>query len=150
MELHHLMREKTDEQYQLSELLERFPYYVIVVNAGDFTILAVNPGYALLLGKHDVIGQPLTEFFSGDDLDALMEVLQEAVKEGKPITTPPMAVRAVEYGENAQDLYIHSVIPIQPPHGKTERLFIYTEKAERRRGREGQLFTASYSAFRIS
>ena len=128
MELHHLMRENTDEQYQLSELLERFPYYVIVVNARDFTILAVNPGYALLLGKHDVIGQPLTEFFSGDDLDALMGVLKEAVKEGRPITTPPMAVRAVEYGENAHDLYIHSVIPIHPPQGKIERLFIYTEK----------------------
>jgi two-component system, chemotaxis family, CheB/CheR fusion protein len=128
IELHHLIRADTEEQYRLSELLERFPYYVIVVNAKDFTILAVNPGYALLLGKRDVIGQPLTEFFNGDDLDALMEVLKEAAKEGKPITTPPMAVRAVEYGDHTGNLYIHSVIPIHLPHGKTERLFIYTEK----------------------
>jgi two-component system, chemotaxis family, CheB/CheR fusion protein len=128
IELHHLMRENSEEQYQLSELLERFPYYVIVVNAHDFTVLAVNPGYALLLGKREVIGQPLTEFFSGDDLDTLIGVLKEAAKDGKPITTPPMAVRAVEYGKHAEDLYIHSVIPILPPHGKTERLFIYTEK----------------------
>ena len=128
LELHHLMREKGEEQSQLSELLERFPYYVIVVNANDFTILAVNPGYALLLGKREVLGQPLTEFFSGDDLGALMEVLKEAVKEGKPITTPPMAVRAIEYGNHTEDRYVHSVVPILHPHGKTERLFIYTEK----------------------
>ena len=129
IELHHLMRENSEEQYQLSELLERFPYYVVVVNARDLTILAVNPGYALLLGKREVIGQPLTEFFSGDDLEALLEVLTEATKEGKPITTGPMAVRAIEYGDNAEEMYIHSVVPIQLPHGKTERLFIYTEKA---------------------
>jgi two-component system, chemotaxis family, CheB/CheR fusion protein len=128
IELHHLMREKGEEQYQLSELLERFPYYVIVVNAHDFTILAINPGYALLLGKRNVIGRPLTEFFSGDDLDALIAVLKEAAQDGKPITTPPMAVRAFEYGDQVEDRYIHSVIPILHPHGRTERLFIYTEK----------------------
>src|SRR5687767_142220 len=128
IELHHLMQENNEEQYQLSELLERFPYYVVVVNARDLTILAVNPGYALWLGKRDVIGQPLTDFFSGTDLEALMDVLTEATKEGKPMTTGPMAVRAVEYGDHAGDLYIHSVVPIQPPHGKIERLFIYTEK----------------------
>ena len=81
-----------------------------------------------MLGKHNVIGQPLTEFFSGDDLDALMEILKEAAKDGKPITTPPMAVRAIEYGDRTEDPYIHSVVPILQPHGKTERLFIYTEK----------------------
>ena len=128
IELHHLMRENTEEQYHLSELLERFPYYVMVVDAKNFTILAVNPGYALLLGKRNVIGQPLTEFFSGDDLDTLMGVLNEAAKDGKPITTPAMAVRPVESGEQVENQYVHSVIPILPPHGKTERLFIYTEK----------------------
>ncbi len=128
IELHHLMREKSEEQFHLSELLERFPYYVIVVEARNLTVLAVNPGYALLLGKRNVIGQPLTEFFSGDDLDSLIEVLKKAAKEGKPITTPPMAVRAADYGYHAEDFYIHSVIPILPPQGKTERLFIYSEK----------------------
>jgi two-component system CheB/CheR fusion protein len=128
VELHHLTREKSEEQYHLSELLERFPYYVIVLNARDLTILAVNPGYALLLGKRDVIGQPISEFFSGKDLDKLMELLQDVAKDGKPVTTAPMAVRAIDYG-NSEDLYIHSVVPIHPPNGKTERLFIYTEKA---------------------
>jgi myosin heavy subunit len=43
IELHHLTQERSAEQLRLSELLERFPYYVMVVSASDFTIQAVNP-----------------------------------------------------------------------------------------------------------
>ncbi len=130
IELHHLTRENSEEQFHLSELLERFPYYVMVVSAADLRILAVNPGYALLLGKRNVIGEPIGEFFSGEDLDRLIEVLGEVVQHGKPITTPPMAVRAADDGALSGDLYIHSVIPIHRSEtGPVERLFIYTEKA---------------------
>lgn len=130
MELHQVTRENTAEQFHLSELLERFPYYVMVVDAAELTIQAVNPGYALLLGKRDVIGRPVAEFFSGDDLDKLVEVLQQVAKTGKSITTEPMAVRAAEYGGHAEDLYIHSVVPLhRPTESHVERLFIYTERA---------------------
>lgn len=130
VELHHLTQERSAEQFRLSELLERFPYYVMVVSASDFTIQAVNPGYALLLGKQNVIGQPVADFFSGDDLDKLITVLRKVAKNGKPITTEPMAVRAIRDGEHSEDLYIHSVIPIlRSQEGSIERLFIYTEKA---------------------
>ncbi len=129
IELHHLTRQNTEEQFHLSELLERFPYYVMVVNASDLTIHAVNPGYALLLGKRDVIGQPLTEFFSGPDLDKLIEILREVGQHGRPVTTEPMAVRTADYGGNSEDLYIHSIVPLYRPHeSHAERLFIYTEK----------------------
>jgi len=102
----------------------------MVVSASDFTIQAVNPGYALLLGKQNVIGQPVADFFSGDDLDKLIAVLREVMEKGKPITTEPMAVRAIRDGEHSEDLYIHSVIPIlRSQEGSIERLFIYTEKA---------------------
>jgi two-component system CheB/CheR fusion protein len=130
IELHHLTQERSAEQLRLSELLERFPYYVMVVSASDFTIQAVNPGYALLLGKQNVIGQPVADFFSGDDLDKLIAVLGEVAEQGKPITTDPMAVRAIRDGEYSEDLYIHSVIPIlRSQGGSIDRLFIYTEKA---------------------
>ena len=130
MELHHLTRENTEEQFHLSELLERFPYYVMLVNAADLSIQAVNPGYALLLGKRDVIGQPLTDFFSGVDLEKLVATLREVAQEGKPKTIGPTAVRAAEYGGQPEDLYIHSVVPLHRADGSAaERLFIYTEKA---------------------
>jgi len=129
VELHHLTRESTEEQFQLSELLERFPYYVMVVSVEDFTIQAVNPGYALLLGKREVIGQPVTEFFSGKDLYSLIETLGNVAKFGKPITTSAMAVRAAEYGGLPGDLYVHTIVPLHRSDGSTpERLFIYTEK----------------------
>jgi myosin heavy subunit len=130
LELHHLTQEIGEEQFRLSELLERFPYYVMVIGAHDLTIQALNPGYALLLGKRNVIGQPVADLFSGDDLEKLIAVLHEVAEHGKPITTEPMAVRAISDGEHFEDLYIHSVIPIlRSEGGPIERLFIYTEKA---------------------
>ena len=130
IELHHLTRENTEEQFHLSELLERFPYYVMVVDAQDFTIQAVNPGYALLLGKRNVIGQPLADFFDGPDLKQLVTILRQVAEQRKAVTTPPMSVNAVAYGGHPEDMYIHSVVPIHGHDGNlTKRLFIYTEKA---------------------
>ncbi len=129
MELHHLTQQNSKEQFQLSELLERFPYYVMVVGAADLRIQAVNPGYSLLLGKRDVIGQPVTDFFIGEDVEKLIAILGEVAQEGKPITTPPLAVRTPEHPDLPESLYVHSVIPIlQSEEGPVERLFIYTEK----------------------
>ncbi|HEX2268797.1 MAG TPA: PAS domain-containing protein, partial [Pyrinomonadaceae bacterium] len=130
VELHHLTRENTEEQFHLSELLERFPYYVMVVDAKDLTIQAINPGYALLLGKRNIVGLPLTDFFSGKDLHKLTDALREVAELGKALTTPPMSVRAAEYGGGSEDEFIHSIVPIHSSEdNKPERLFIYTEKA---------------------
>ena len=130
MELHQLTRQTTQEQLHLSELLERFPYYVMVVNIDDLTIQAVNPGYAILSGRRDVIGQPVTQFFSGSDLEKLVEILNEVSKSGKPATTGPMSVRATDDAGRPEDQFVHSIVPIHGADGdKPKRLFIYTEKA---------------------
>jgi len=129
IELHHLTTENTEEQMRLSELLERFPYYVMVVDVDDLTIQSVNPGYALLLGKRDVIGQRVTSFFSGSDLENLVEILDEVRKNGRPITTPPLNVTAADYPGDPDDQFIHSIVPIHGIDGaKPRRLFIYSEK----------------------
>ena len=134
IELHHLTRENSEEQFLLSELLERFPYYVMVVNVGDLTIQAVNPGYTGLLGKRDVVGQPLTEFFNGSDIEKLISVLGEVVKNGKPVTTSPMYTRATDYAGKPEDQFVHSVVPIHSIDGRRpQRLFIYTEKVQETR-----------------
>ena len=123
--------ENNQQQFQLSELLERFPYFVMIVKADDLRIEAVNPGYALLLGKREIIGLPVTEFFKGDDLYKLTDTLRAVAQHGKPLTTAPMAVRATEYGGRAEDQFVHSIVPLHSADGtKPERLFIYTEKAE--------------------
>ena len=129
IELHHLTRLNTEEQFHLSDLIERFPYYVMVVDVASLTIQAVNPGYAVLLGKLEVIGQPLSEFFSGSDLEELLDAVRPVVETGKPITTAPMSVRGAEYGGNPDDQFVHSIIPIHNVDDtRTQRLFIYTEK----------------------
>lgn len=77
-----------------------------------------------------MIGQPLTEFFQGRDLEKLVEVLGNVATTGKPVTTEPMYVRAAGYVGDAEDQFIHSVVPVHNADGaKPERLFIYTEKA---------------------
>ena len=128
-ELHHLTKENNEEQFQLSELLERFPYYVMIVSADDLMIEAINPGYALLLGKREIIGLPLTEFFEGKDLHKLTDTLRKVAQHGKPVTTAPMSVRATEYGGKPEDQFVHSIVPLHTADGaKPGRLFIYTEK----------------------
>ena len=131
VELHHLTSENTEEQFHLSELLERFPYYVMVVEVNDLTIQAVNPGYAILLGKRDIIGMPVTEFFTGKDLHKLIDALRSAAESGKPVITPAMSVNASDYGAKTGDKFIHSIVPIHNANGaRPERLFIYTERFE--------------------
>lgn len=130
LELHHLTRLNTEEQFHLAELIDRFPYYVMVVDVANLTIHAINPGYVVLLGKREVIGQPLSEFFSGSDLEKLIAAVRQVADTGKPITTAPMSVRAAEYGGQPDDQFIHSIIPIHNVDDpKPQRLFIYTEKA---------------------
>ena len=130
LELHSLTSSTTQEHFQLSELLERFPYYVMIVDARDLTILAINPGYAALLGKQEIVGLPVTEFFSGKDLYKLTDALRKVAEQGKALTTTPMAVTAAEYGGQADDQFIHSIVPVfEEDGGKPLRLFIYTEKA---------------------
>ncbi len=128
IELHQLTKDISDEQFRLSELLERFPYYVMVVDAHNFRIEAINPGYALLLGKTDVIDVPVSEFFIGEELEEFVNTLKEVAEEGKALTTRPMSVKAIEYAASG-DQFVHSVVPIvNVSGGKTERLFIYTER----------------------
>ena len=129
VELHHLTSENTEEQFHLSSLLERFPYYVMIVEVNNLTIQAVNPGYAILLGKRDIIGLPVTEFFGGKDLHKLTDALRDAAQSGKPVITPAMSVKAVEHGSQSGDKFIHSIVPIHNAEGTSPvRLFIYTEK----------------------
>ncbi|HEU4869498.1 MAG TPA: CheR family methyltransferase, partial [Pyrinomonadaceae bacterium] len=130
IELHHLTQENTEEQFHLSELLERFPYYVMVVNTDGLTIQAINPGYAMLLGKRNVVGQPVSQFFEGPDLEKLIETLNEVAQSGKPTTTPPLQVRAGDHTARPDEQFIHSIVPIHNIDGREpHRLFIYTEKA---------------------
>jgi two-component system CheB/CheR fusion protein len=130
LELHNLTSSTTQEHFLLSELLERFPYYVMVVDAKDLTILAINPGYAMLLGKREIVGLPVTEFFSGKDLFKLTDALREVAEHGKALTTPPMTIKAIDYAGLSDGELVHSIVPIfSLDGGSAQRLFIYTEKA---------------------
>ena len=116
------------EQFQISSLLERFPHYVMVLNAADLTIQSINPGYKQLFGNRDVIGLPINEAFGGKQLDLLIRLLRKATQEGQAITSEPMRANADGTGNGT---FVHTVVPIsEVTTGSVDRLFIYSEKME--------------------
>jgi myosin heavy subunit len=116
------------EQLQLSSLLERFPHYVMVLNATDLTIQSVNPGYKQLFGDRNVVGLPLDDAFSGKQLDSLITLLKKVAREGQAVTSQPMKANADGTGDGT---FVHTVVPISDiATGNVDRLFIYSEKME--------------------
>ena len=128
-ELQEVSKQRMLEQQQLSSLLERFPHYVMVLDANDFTVLRVNPGYLELLHGRSVIGRPITEVFSGNHLDQFIDFVKTAVQEVQSITTPPLRANVVGGEHVAGSMFIHSIVPITDASGAVvERLFVYSER----------------------
>jgi two-component system CheB/CheR fusion protein len=116
------------EQVQLSSLLERFPHYVMVLNAADLTILSINRGYQELFGSRNILGLPVTEAFSGKQLDTLIDLLRSASRGEQAVTSQPMKANAEGIGDGT---YVHTIVPISDAStGNVDRLFIYSEKME--------------------
>lgn len=128
MESQDYMKQVRQDQLHLSALLERFPHYVMVLDAADLTIQSVNPGYKQLLAGREVVGLPIGELFGGKHLDSLINTLKKVAIEGQAITTEPLKANANEANDG---MFIHTIVPISDVStGKVDRLFIYSEKLE--------------------
>ncbi len=126
MESHDFMRQVRQDQLHLSALLERFPHYVMVLDAADLTIQSINPGYRELLAGRDVIGLPIGDLFRGKHLGGLITTLRRVAREGQAITTEPLQANA---DDEHNGMFIHTIVPISDViTGKVDRLFIYSEK----------------------
>ncbi len=130
-ELQDLSKLHKFEQLQLSALLERFPHYVMVVNADNLIIETINPGYKQMLGDREVIGLPISEVFSGRDLEHLLNILRTAAREGKGVTTTPIKANVAEGIAPVENRFVHTVVPIgEVSSSDVSRLFIYSEKVD--------------------
>jgi DNA repair exonuclease SbcCD ATPase subunit len=131
IELQELAKQYRVEQLQLSAVLERFPHFVMVLNAEDLTIHAINPAYKQMLGSRNVLGLPISEVFIGENVDDLIKELRKVVRENQPINTT--AIHASVDGDSARTTvrFIHTLVPITDDGGSNvSRVFIYSEKAE--------------------
>jgi two-component system CheB/CheR fusion protein len=131
IELQELAKQYRVEQLQLSAVLERFPHFVMVLNAEDLTIHAINPAYKQMLGNRNVLGLPISEVFIGENVDDLIKELRKVVRENQPINTTP--IHASVDGDSARTTvrFIHTLVPITDDGGSNvSRVFIYSEKAE--------------------
>jgi len=129
-ELQDITRQYRIEQLQLSVLLERFPHYVMVLNAGDFTIQAVNPAYKHLFAGRDVKGLTIGDIFTGKDVDQLMKLISNVVENRQSIKSGPLLASVREIEHNS-DRFVHTIVPITDVNSSSvDRLFIYSERAE--------------------
>jgi len=129
-ELQDSSRQHKFEQLQLSALLERFPHYVMVVNAQTLIIETINPGYRRMLGDREVIGLPIHQVFSGKDLEHFLKLLRTAARDGESLTTTPIKVN-VAAGVNVESRFVHTIVPIgEVSSSDVSRLFIYSEKVD--------------------
>jgi PAS domain-containing protein len=132
LELQELTKQYRIEQIQLSAILERFPHYVMVLNAEDLTVIAVNPAYKeLLAADREVIGLPITEVFRGKDIDDFVRLLRTAVREGQTINSSPLVASIGADEHRIESGLIHTIVPINDISGSSvTRLFIYSERVE--------------------
>jgi two-component system, chemotaxis family, CheB/CheR fusion protein len=115
------------EQFQLSQLLERFPYYVMIVNADDLTILQINSAYRKVLENPNVVGLPIGEVFASLNLDDVTKSIKRAVQEGQAIYSQPVTVDSGSDGK--EHTWVHTIVPIpDAAEAKTSRVFVYSEK----------------------
>jgi len=127
-ELQEISRQYRIEQLQLSVLLERFPHYVMVLNADNFTVHAVNPAYKDLLSSREVRGLSVRDVFSGPDVDQLVQLLQGSAEDGQSIKSGPL-LASIRDGETEK--FVHTIVPIVDANSShVNRLFIYSEKVE--------------------
>jgi len=130
LELQELTKQYRIEQIQLSAILERFPHYVMVLNAEDLTVIAVNPAYKeLLAADREVIGLPITEVFRGKDIDDFVRLLRTAVREGQTINSSPLVANIGADEHRIESELIHTIVPINDiSSSSVTRLFIYSER----------------------
>ncbi len=121
------MKQHRMEQVQLSHLIERFPHYVMLVRAEDLTVQKLSPGYQQLLGNRNAAGLPVSDIFSGTDVDQFMTLLRKAVRETQTVQSDK--INAFVGGDNDSDRLAHTIVPILDESGTTvDRLFIYSDK----------------------
>lgn len=100
----------------------------MMLNAEDLTIQSVNPTYKQILHGRDVNGLPMTEVFSGKQVDSLLKAMKMSVRESQTLNTGPI-LASVDGEEKAQ--FDHTIVPINDATGSTvTRLFLYSEKLE--------------------
>jgi two-component system CheB/CheR fusion protein len=126
-ELQEVMRHSRIAQLQLTQLLERFPHYVMILDADSLTVQTINSAYRRLLGNRDVTGLIISEVFTSSEVQQLVKILRAAAREGQSLNTPP--IRAGLSDEQRDLRLIHTVVPIIDQDSQhVSRLFIYSEE----------------------
>ena len=101
----------------------------MILDKKTLTIQTINPGYVQSLAGREVVGLPLGEVFTGQDLDQLLKLLKVTAEGGQAVTSPPMKTHLAENSDASDTRFIHTIVPIMDlSTSEINRLFIYSEK----------------------
>jgi two-component system CheB/CheR fusion protein len=135
-ELQETTRQLTDERMRLSEIVERSPYYILLLKGPGLLVETYNPRYSLLFEGRDGIGHPFDEIFSGPEMSEFVRLVREAYRQDQSKRTSRMRFRIpTDRGEQV-DHFIHNIMPVHDSTGKVDGVVIYTENVTEREEKE--------------
>jgi len=74
---------------------------------------------------------PMSEVFSGNQLDDLIKTVETAVRDSQTLITEPLLVSVNAELDTGQTRFLHTIVPIIEPGGaKLARLFLFSEKVD--------------------
>lgn len=127
-ELQDLTKEIINERKWLAEMVESSPFLIMLLKGPSLLVSAFNSGYTALVQKHQIIGHPFDEVFSGTEMPDFIRTVREAYEKDALRRTPPTRTHVPnERGEMTESHFIHTVVPVHDGTGKVDGVVIYTE-----------------------
>ncbi|PWT88102.1 MAG: hypothetical protein C5B55_13675 [Blastocatellia bacterium] len=127
-ELQELAKKVEDNQEHLAELVQSFPYYIMLVSAPELKIETINPAYRMSLEGREVVGASLNDAFTGSDRDGFVGLIRDAIANDRILTTPPMQAYLMSSKESDEKDFVHTVVPVHDQkNNHVNAVLIYTE-----------------------
>ncbi|HYX29279.1 MAG TPA: hypothetical protein VE863_11995, partial [Pyrinomonadaceae bacterium] len=108
-ELHETARLLSGAREHLDQVVQEFPYYVLVARGPKLKVEAYSARYALLFGDDEAKGKPIEKLFSGDGVEELIAAAKQVLKTGDTVTTRRMAAHVPNDNDIGSE-FVHVLI----------------------------------------
>ena len=113
------------EHERLQQMFEQAPGFMALLEGDDHRFITVNPAFAALVGKRELIGRTLAEALpelAGQEFAALLDA---AAISGQPLVESKMSMRVIRFGETPEEVFVSIVFqPLTDGEGKPSSVFV--------------------------
>jgi two-component system CheB/CheR fusion protein len=135
-ELQELTRLVTNERTRLAEIVERSPYYILLLKGPGLLVEMYNPRYRLMFEGRDGVGHPFDEIAVGAEMSELVRLSREAYRQDEPKRSQRTRFRIPTERGDRVDYFVHTIVPVHDGAGRVDGVVIYTENVTEREERE--------------